>query len=60
MEQYLDRCLPKLGFAEGSAWMVVKDKALRTLMERHPHVALVAEASPNEGGAGATVVDLRV
>jgi len=35
-------------------------KALRSLMERHPHVALVGEASPSEGGAGATVVDLRL
>jgi DNA mismatch repair protein MutS2 len=40
--------------------MGVLRKALRALLERHPHVALVAEANPNEGGAGATVVDLRL
>ena len=63
VEQYLDRAflagLPRVRIIHGMGMGVLR-KALRTLMERHPHVALVAEAGPSEGGAGATVVDLRV
>jgi DNA mismatch repair protein MutS2 len=63
VEQYLDRAflagLPRVRIVHGMGMGVLR-KALRTLVERHPHVALVAEASPSEGGAGATVVDLRV
>jgi DNA mismatch repair protein MutS2 len=63
VEQYLDRAflagLPRVRIVHGMGMGVLR-KALRTLMERHPHVALVAEAGPSEGGAGATVVDLRV
>jgi DNA mismatch repair protein MutS2 len=63
VEQYLDRAflagLPRVRIVHGMGMGVLR-KALRTMMERHPHVALVAEASPSEGGAGATVVDLRV
>jgi DNA mismatch repair protein MutS2 len=63
VEQYLDRAflagLPRVRIVHGMGMGVLR-KALRSMMERHPHVALVAEASPSEGGAGATVVDLRV
>jgi DNA mismatch repair protein MutS2 len=63
VEQYLDRAflagLPRVRIVHGMGMGVLR-KALRTMMERHPHVALVAEAGPSEGGAGATVVDLRV
>jgi DNA mismatch repair protein MutS2 len=63
VEQYLDRAflagLPRVRIVHGMGMGVLR-KALRALMERHPHVALVAEAGPSEGGAGATVVDLRV
>ncbi|MEA2257569.1 MAG: mismatch repair protein MutS2 [Acidobacteriaceae bacterium] len=63
VEQYLDRAflagLPRVRIVHGMGMGVLR-KALRSLMERHPHVALVGEASPSEGGAGATVVDLRV
>jgi DNA mismatch repair protein MutS2 len=63
VEQYLDRAflagLPRVRIVHGMGMGVLR-KALRTLMERHPHVAFVAEAGPSEGGAGATVVDLRV
>jgi len=63
VEQYLDRAflagLPRVRIVHGMGMGVLR-KALRALMERHPHVSLVAEASPNEGGAGATVVDLRL
>jgi DNA mismatch repair protein MutS2 len=62
VEQYLDRAflagLPRIRIVHGMGMGVLR-KALRTLLERHPHVALVAEAGPSEGGAGATVVDLR-
>jgi DNA mismatch repair protein MutS2 len=63
VEQYLDRAflagLPRVRIVHGMGMGVLR-KALRSLMERHPHVALVGEAGPSEGGAGATVVDLRV
>jgi DNA mismatch repair protein MutS2 len=63
VEQYLDRAflagLPRVRIVHGMGMGVLR-KALRALLERHPHVALVAEAGPNEGGAGATVVDLRL
>jgi DNA mismatch repair protein MutS2 len=63
VEQYLDRAflagLPRVRIVHGMGMGVLR-KALRALLERHPQVALVAEASPSEGGAGATVVDLRV
>lgn len=63
VEQYLDRAflagLPRVRIVHGMGMGILR-KALRSLMERHPHVALVAEAAPSEGGAGATVVDLRV
>jgi DNA mismatch repair protein MutS2 len=63
VEQYLDRAflagLPRVRIVHGMGMGVLR-KALRSMLERHPHVALVAEASSSEGGAGATVVDLRV
>jgi DNA mismatch repair protein MutS2 len=63
VEQYLDRAflagLPRVRIVHGMGMGVLR-KALRTMMARHPHVALVSEAGPGEGGAGATVVDLRV
>jgi DNA mismatch repair protein MutS2 len=63
VEQYLDRAflagLPRVRIVHGMGMGILR-KALRAMMERHPHVALVAEASPSEGGAGATVVDLRL
>jgi DNA mismatch repair protein MutS2 len=63
VEAYLDRAflagLPRVRIVHGMGMGVLR-KALRSMMERHPHVALVAEASPSEGGSGATVVDLRV
>jgi DNA mismatch repair protein MutS2 len=62
VEQYLDRAflagLPRVRIVHGMGMGVLR-RALRAMLERHPHVALVAEASPSEGGAGATVVDLR-
>ena len=62
VEQFLDRAfvagLPRVRIVHGMGMGVLR-RALRTLLARHPHVAEVAEASQREGGAGATVVDLR-
>jgi DNA mismatch repair protein MutS2 len=62
VEQYLDRAflagLPRIRIVHGMGMGVLR-KALRSMLEHHPHVAQVGEASPSEGGAGATVVDLR-
>jgi DNA mismatch repair protein MutS2 len=40
--------------------MGILRKALRQLLQQHPHVESVAEPPQNEGGGGATVVELRV
>jgi DNA mismatch repair protein MutS2 len=40
--------------------MGILRKALRQFLKTHPHVATVIEPPQNEGGAGATVVELRV
>lgn len=62
VEQFLDRAfvagLPQVRIVHGMGMGVLR-RALRTLLARHPHVAEVTEASQREGGAGATIVDLR-
>jgi DNA mismatch repair protein MutS2 len=62
VDQFLDRAflagLPRVRIVHGMGMGILR-KALRTQLERHPHVAQVAEATQSEGGAGATVVDLR-
>jgi DNA mismatch repair protein MutS2 len=40
--------------------MGILRKALRQALQQHPHVESVAEPPQNEGGGGATVVELRV
>jgi DNA mismatch repair protein MutS2 len=40
--------------------MGILRKALRQMLQQHPHVASVAEAPQNEGGGGATLVELSV
>lgn len=42
------------GFGEGRL-----RRAIRDLLKTHPHVASFREASPAEGGGGATIVELR-
>ncbi len=63
VEKFVDRAflagLPRIRVVHGSGMGVLR-KALRQLLQRHPHVASVAEAPQNEGGGGATVVELRV
>jgi DNA mismatch repair protein MutS2 len=39
--------------------MGILRKALRQYLQSHPHVASVSEPPQNEGGGGATVVELK-
>ena len=63
VEKFVDRAflagLPRVRVVHGSGMGILR-KALRQLLQQHPHVASVAEASQNEGGGGATVVELNV
>jgi len=63
VEKFVDRAflagLPRVRVVHGSGMGILR-KALRQLLQHHPHVASVAEAPQNEGGGGATVVELRV
>ncbi|HUZ05229.1 MAG TPA: Smr/MutS family protein, partial [Acidobacteriaceae bacterium] len=62
IEKFLDRAfldgLPRIRVVHGSGMGILR-KALRAYLQRHPHVATVSEPAQNEGGAGATVVELR-
>jgi DNA mismatch repair protein MutS2 len=62
VEKFLDRAflagMPRIRIVHGSGMGILR-KALRQYLQRHPHVATVAEPPQNEGGAGATVVELR-
>jgi len=63
VEKFLDRAflagLPRVRIVHGSGMGILR-KALRHLLQQHPHVATIAEPPQNEGGGGATVVELRV
>ena len=63
VEKFVDRAflagLPRVRVVHGSGMGVLR-KALRELLRQHPHVASVAEPPQNEGGGGATVVELHV
>lgn len=63
VEKFLDRAflagLSRLRIVHGSGMGILR-KALREYLRQHPHVASVSEPPQNEGGAGATVVELRV
>ena len=63
VEKFVDRAflagLPRVRVVHGSGMGILR-KALRQLLQQHPHVESVAEPPQNEGGAGATVVELRV
>ena len=63
VERFVDRAflagLPRVRVVHGSGMGILR-KALRQLLQNHPHVASVAEPPQNEGGGGATVVELRV
>ena len=63
VEKFVDRAflagLPRVRVVHGSGMGILR-RALRQYLQQHPHVASVAEPPQQEGGAGATVVELRV
>jgi DNA mismatch repair protein MutS2 len=63
VEKFVDRAflagLPRIRVVHGSGMGILR-KALRQFLQKHPHVESVAEPPQNEGGGGATVVELRV
>jgi DNA mismatch repair protein MutS2 len=63
VERFVDQAflagLPRVRIVHGSGMGILR-KALRQLLQQHPHVTSVAEAPQNEGGGGATLVELNV
>jgi len=62
VEKFLDRAflagLPRIRIIHGTGMGVLR-RTLRAWLEKHPQVASVTEPGQNEGGAGATVAELR-
>jgi DNA mismatch repair protein MutS2 len=62
VEKFVDRAFlagaVRLRIVHGSGMGILR-KALRQFLQQHPHVASVSEPPQNEGGGGATVVELR-
>jgi len=62
LEKYLDRAflagLPKVRVIHGHGAGILR-RGVREFLKSHPHVAGIAEAPQNEGGMGATLVELR-
>ncbi len=62
VSRYIDRAflagLPRVRIVHGTGMGVLR-RTLREFLKSHPHVATFAEASQNEGGQGATLVELR-
>jgi DNA mismatch repair protein MutS2 len=63
VEKFVDRAflagLPRVRIVHGSGMGILR-KALRQFLQQHPHVESVAEPPQNEGGAGATVAELKI
>ena len=63
VEKFVDHAflagLPRVRIVHGSGMGILR-KALRKSLQQHPHVATVAEPPQNEGGGGATVVELKI
>jgi DNA mismatch repair protein MutS2 len=63
VEKFVDRAflagMPRIRVVHGSGMGILR-KALRQYLQKHPHVSSVAEPPQNEGGGGATVVELKV
>jgi DNA mismatch repair protein MutS2 len=63
VEKFVDRAflagLPRVRIVHGSGMGILR-KALRQLLQQHPHVVSVIEAPQNEGGGGATLVELNI
>ena len=59
VEKFVDRAflagMPRVRIVHGHGMGILR-KALRRFLQRHPHVATIAEPPHNEGGAGVTVV----
>ncbi|MGA8042206.1 MAG: Smr/MutS family protein [Terracidiphilus sp.] len=62
LEKYLDRAflagLPRVRVIHGHGAGILR-RGVRDFLKSHPHVAHIEEAPQNEGGQGATLVDLR-
>jgi DNA mismatch repair protein MutS2 len=62
LEKYLDRAflagLPRIRVIHGHGAGILR-RGVREFLKSHPHVATLAEAPQNEGGQGATLVELR-
>ena len=62
LEKYLDRAflagLPRVRIIHGHGAGVLR-RGVREFLRKHPHVAGIEEAPQNEGGMGATLVELR-
>ena len=62
LEKYLDRAflagLPRIRVIHGHGAGILR-RGVREFLKGHPHVATLAEAPQNEGGQGATLVELR-
>jgi DNA mismatch repair protein MutS2 len=62
LETYLDRAflagLPRIRVIHGHGAGILR-RGVREFLKSHPHVATIAEAPQNEGGQGATLVELR-
>jgi DNA mismatch repair protein MutS2 len=63
VEKFVDRAflagMPRVRIVHGSGMGILR-KALRQYLQKHPQVESVTEPPINEGGGGATVVELRV
>jgi DNA mismatch repair protein MutS2 len=63
VEKFVDRAflagMPRVRIVHGSGMGILR-KALRQYLQKHPHVESVTEPPTNEGGGGATVVELRI
>jgi DNA mismatch repair protein MutS2 len=62
LEKYLDRAflagLPRVRVIHGHGAGILR-RGVREFLKSHPHVAGIEEAPQNEGGQGATLVELR-
>ena len=62
LEKYLDRAflagLQRVRIIHGHGAGILR-RGVREFLKSHPHVATIAEAPQNEGGQGATLVELR-
>src|SRR5205807_1788966 len=63
VERFVDRAflagMPRVRIVHGSGMGILR-KALRQSLQKHPHVETVTEPPQNQGGSGATVVELKV